>query len=75
MLAVLRFEASGDDEGFLDDAEAALGLFAARPGFRGGQVGRAYDQPDLWCLVTEWESVGAYRGLRLRDPGRRGSRR
>jgi heme-degrading monooxygenase HmoA len=61
MLAVLRFEAAADDEGFLDAAEAALALFAARPGFRAGHVGRAYDQPDLWCLVTEWESVGAYR--------------
>jgi quinol monooxygenase YgiN len=62
MLAVLRFEVSGDaDASFLDEVEAALGLFAARPGFVSGQVGRAYDQPDLWCLVTEWESVGAYR--------------
>jgi hypothetical protein len=59
VLAVLRFETP--DDGFLDELVAVLRLLGARPGFRGGQVGRAYDQPDLWCLTTEWESVGAYR--------------
>ena len=59
MLVVLRFEATGDV--FLEEAGEALRILAARPGFRGGQVARAYDQPELWCLVTEWESVGAYR--------------
>lgn len=61
MLGVLRFEAAGDDGEFLAAAREALALLAARPGFRSGQVARAYDQPDLWCLVTEWDSVGAYR--------------
>jgi heme-degrading monooxygenase HmoA len=61
VLAVLRFEASDDGGGFLDAATEALRLLAQRPGFRSGQLARAYDQTDLWCLVTEWESVGAYR--------------
>jgi hypothetical protein len=78
VLAVLRFEASDEDETFVDEAVVALRLLAARPGFRSGQLVRAYDQPgpalaskgdeertegavSLWCLVTEWESVGAYR--------------
>ncbi len=60
MLAVLRFEAA-DGEAFLADARAVLALLAGRPGFRCGRVARAYDQPDLWCLVTEWDSVGSYR--------------
>ncbi len=59
MLVVLRFEAT--DDAFLAQAQEVLDLLAARPGYRRGQVARAYDQPELWCLVTEWESVGAYR--------------
>jgi heme oxygenase (mycobilin-producing) len=59
VLVVLRFEAA--DDAFLARARDALELLAARPGFQRGQISRAYDQPDLWCLVTEWESVGAYR--------------
>jgi hypothetical protein len=60
VLAVLRFDASDDDD-FGASAREALVLLAARPGFRSGQLARAYDDPSLWCLVTEWESVGAYR--------------
>ncbi|MBX6749616.1 MAG: antibiotic biosynthesis monooxygenase [Micromonosporaceae bacterium] len=61
MLGVLRFEVADDDRDFLPAAREALAVLAARPGFRSGQLARAYDQPTLWCLVTEWESVGAYR--------------
>lgn len=45
-------------------AEAVTGLLealAARPGFRGGELGRAADDPTLWALVTRWDGVGAYR--------------
>jgi heme oxygenase (mycobilin-producing) len=59
VLVVLRFEAA--DDVLLAEAQAVLSLLATRPGYQRGQVARAYDQPDLWCLVTEWESVGAYR--------------
>lgn len=38
-----------------------LAILADRVGFRSGQVVRAFDDPSQWCLVTEWESVGAYR--------------
>jgi heme-degrading monooxygenase HmoA len=61
VLVLLRFEASPDDEDFLAAGRQALALLAARPGFRAGQLARAYEQPGLFCLVTEWESVGAYR--------------
>ena len=58
---MLRFETPDDAGTFEADARAALALLAARPGFRSGRLGRAYDEPRLWCLVMEWESVGAYR--------------
>jgi hypothetical protein len=57
----MRFEAATDDVEFLAAATEALGILAVRPGYRSGQLARAYDQPDQWCLLTEWESVGAYR--------------
>jgi hypothetical protein len=34
---------------------------AARPGFRGGELGRSADDPTLWALVTCWDGVGSYR--------------
>ena len=61
MLGVLRFEVADGDEDFLPAAREALAVLAARPGFRSGRLARAYDQPAVWCLITEWESVGAYR--------------
>lgn len=60
MLAVLRFEVT-DEAAFRDEAAAALAALAARPGYLRGQLGRAFDDPAVWCLVTEWESVGTYR--------------
>jgi heme oxygenase (mycobilin-producing) len=46
---------------FADAARAALEAFAACPGFTDGRLGRSADDPSWWCLVTRWESVGAYR--------------
>jgi quinol monooxygenase YgiN len=46
---------------FTGRAHAALAALAARPGYRRGELLRAFDDPRHWCLVTEWESVGAYR--------------
>lgn len=37
------------------------GLLAQRPGYVGGEVGRATDDPSLWVLVTRWHNVGSYR--------------
>jgi hypothetical protein len=60
MLVVSRFRV--DNEALFQlRAHAALEALSARPGYRGGRFGRAVDDPDWWCLVTEWESVGAYR--------------
>jgi heme oxygenase (mycobilin-producing) len=48
-------------ERFQQEAEQALRLLAERPGFVRGSLGRATDDPGSWLLMTEWESVGAYR--------------
>ncbi len=62
MIVVTRYtvaEPDGDD--FLQRAQAALQALAARPGYLGGRVGRAVDDPSVWVITTEWEGVGAYR--------------
>ncbi|MFE9692945.1 antibiotic biosynthesis monooxygenase family protein [Micromonospora sp. NPDC005806] len=46
---------------FTERAHAALAALAARPGYLRGELLRALDDPTNWCLLTEWESVGAYR--------------
>lgn len=48
-------------EEFTARATAALAAFAGCAGFQSGRLGRAADDPRWWCLVTGWESVGAYR--------------
>jgi heme oxygenase (mycobilin-producing) len=48
-------------EPFAARAHVALAALAERPGYRSGRLTRALDDPARWCLVTEWESVGAYR--------------
>ncbi|MDO3687510.1 antibiotic biosynthesis monooxygenase [Micromonospora sp. C28ISP2-4] len=62
MLVTNRFvvDAETVDE-FTRSAHAALAALAARPGYLRGELLRALDDPDHWLLVTEWESVGAYR--------------
>lgn len=62
MLVVNRFVVAEDAaEAFSDRAHAALAVLAAQPGYRRGQLARSLDEPEHWCLVTEWESVGTYR--------------
>jgi hypothetical protein len=64
MLVVNRFIVPTDeaaDTDFSDNATAALEVLAAQRGYVRGDLGRAYDDPSHWTLVTEWESVGAYR--------------
>jgi heme oxygenase (mycobilin-producing) len=61
LLVVVNRFVVDDTEAFGERARAALGALAARPGYRAGRFGRAADDPRYWCLVTEWESVGAYR--------------
>jgi quinol monooxygenase YgiN len=62
MLVVSRFtvDVAGAD-GFVDQAHTALTTLAACKGYLRGRLGRSLDEPDRWTLVTEWESVGAYR--------------
>lgn len=62
VLVVNRFRVTADGEReFADRAREALAALAACPGFTDGQLGRAADDPEYWCLVTRWESVGVYR--------------
>jgi len=60
VLVVSRFIVD-DEPAFVVRAHAALEVLAARPGYRSGRLARALDEPRHWCLVTDWESVGAYR--------------
>jgi quinol monooxygenase YgiN len=62
VFAVTRFRATGDDvEALAAAVTPLLAALGARPGFRGGELGRAADDPDLWALVTRWDGVGSYR--------------
>jgi quinol monooxygenase YgiN len=61
VIAVLRFHPPADPAGFFEQGRAALAALAARPGFVRGSLGRATDDDTAWALISEWESVGAYR--------------
>lgn len=62
VLVVTRFEvAEHEGEQFLGQATATVQALAARPGYLRGQLGRAADDPRVWVLLTEWDSVGTYR--------------
>lgn len=62
MLALSRFVVVPERTAeFTRQAHAALAALADRPGYREGELVRSLDEPDHWCLVTRWESVGAYR--------------
>jgi len=60
VIVISRFVVE-DHADFLDRARAAVAAFAACRGFKTGRVGRAADDPARWTVVTEWESVGAFR--------------
>lgn len=57
----LRQPADLDDAAFQTQAETVLSALAGRVGYRRGSIGRAPDDDAAWLLLTEWESVGAYR--------------
>ncbi len=63
VLVVNRYRVDDGPDGaeFLALARPALQALADRPGFVRGRVGRSNDDTTLWVMVTEWESVGAYR--------------
>jgi hypothetical protein len=57
----LKAEPAEPASDFQARAAEALRALAARPGFLRGSLGRAADDVADWLLLTEWESVGAYR--------------
>lgn len=57
----LRSDADGVPPDFEPHAAEALRALAGRPGFLRGSLSRAADDEADWLLLTEWESVGAYR--------------
>jgi len=62
MIALTHFRLDAESsESFIGRAEAALEALANRPGYLRGTVARSLDDPAAWTLLTEWESVGAYR--------------
>ena len=62
MLVLNRFVVPADtQDGFVEQAHAALAALADRPGYLSGRLARALEDVTAWTLVTEWESVGAYR--------------
>lgn len=62
MLVVTRFRVPVEEgDAFRAAALLAHDTLASRPGYRSGSLGRNLDDPELWALVTHWESVGAYR--------------
>jgi Antibiotic biosynthesis monooxygenase len=62
LVVVTRFRVGGPEAGaFPEEAHAALGALALRPGYVDGHVGRNVDDPDLWVLTTTWRDVGSYR--------------
>jgi quinol monooxygenase YgiN len=62
VLALNRFVVASERTAeFTEQARAALAALAVRPGYQGGELTRALDEPAHWCLVTRWASVGAYR--------------
>ncbi|WP_033340129.1 antibiotic biosynthesis monooxygenase family protein [Catenuloplanes japonicus] len=62
MLVINRFVVAEDAAAdFESRGHAALAALSARPGYVSGRLTRALDDPAHWSLVTDWESVGAYR--------------
>lgn len=61
MIVVTRYRVDPADADFADRVAAALTALAERPGHLRGRAGPTTDDPQLWVMVTEWESVGAYR--------------
>ncbi len=52
MMSILRFDVT-DEAGFVQRAETALRVLAARPGYLRGRAGRSTDEPTRWVIVTD----------------------
>ena len=64
MIALTHFRdepAEGAESTFAQRAEIALAALAQRSGYLRGTLARSLDDSGDWVMLTEWESVGAYR--------------
>ena len=62
MIVLNRFRvAPADAPEFRIQAETAIAVLAARPGFESVDFGHNLDEPDLWTITTRWRDVGSYR--------------
>lgn len=63
LLVVTRYVVEDADGGdaFRLRARDALDALCTRPGCRRGHLGRSMDDPRMWVMATEWDSVGSYR--------------
>lgn len=62
MLAVTRHDVPAEGEAvFREQAAETVDALRACTGHVGTRVCRALDEPACWLVVSEWESVGAYR--------------
>ncbi len=62
MLVLNRFIVASDEtDGFVAQAHTALVALAEAPGYQRGELTRSLDEPEHWCLLTEWLNVGSYR--------------
>jgi len=62
MIVVTRYRVpEGAAGAFSRDADAALAVLAAQPGFVDAWLGHNTDEPDLWALTLLWRDVRSYR--------------
>ena len=62
VLVVTRFTVTPEeDASFRSQARAAIAALSERSGWRGGRLCRAADDGTAWLLLTDWESIGAWR--------------
>lgn len=62
MLAVNRLRAfDSPDEQVSAELSVLIDVLATQPGFRNARAGHCLDEPDVWILLSEWESIGTYR--------------
>lgn len=50
-----------DEDGFRVRAQAAVDFMAGCDGNLSAELLQNLDEPDLWCIVSNWRNVGAYR--------------
>lgn len=62
MLAVNRLLGyDSPDEQVTSELAVLIEVLATLPGCRYARAGRCIDDPGVWLLLSEWESVGTYR--------------